>query len=286
MRGVLYFMSDIFDYYGLYDIRRMALIDVERAYDMCVTPEDFEYLNDFLNSIQERDGPELREIKGFPGYFATDYGKIATFKGSNIKELSPWHNKHGHEYVQLYDEDKVGHKKTVHRLIAEAYVDNPEGYPLVRHLDDDPDNNEPYNLAWGTSQDNYDDMVRNGHDFKKPVYCYETDIIYKSGAEAAYQLGLTRPEVSQVCSGAKSSAHGYHLCYEKDLDDRLDSIDEWITEKSAKKPLHARNLDTGEELYFESRIEAADYLGIPACGISSVITGHAKHTHRWTFWED
>jgi len=49
--------------------------------------------------------------------------------------------------------------KTVHRLVAEAFIPNPDNLPLVRHLDENKDNNKVSNLAWGTMQDNYRDMV-------------------------------------------------------------------------------------------------------------------------------
>lgn len=60
----------------------------------------------------------------------------------------------------------------VHRLVAEAHIPNPEGYPLVRHLDDDRDNNRCLNLAWGTVADNGADAVRNGvHNQTRKTHC-------------------------------------------------------------------------------------------------------------------
>ena len=50
----------------------------------------------------------------------------------------------------------------VHRLVAEAFLPNPDGLPVVRHLDGDSTNNALSNLAWGTHQDNSDDAVEVG----------------------------------------------------------------------------------------------------------------------------
>lgn len=51
----------------------------------------------------------------------------------------------------------------LHRLVCEAFHGPaPEGCRLVRHLDDNKQNNRPENLAWGTDLDNYRDGVRNG----------------------------------------------------------------------------------------------------------------------------
>lgn len=51
---------------------------------------------------------------------------------------------------------------SVHRLMAEAFIPNPEGLPLVRHLNDKPLDLRLENLAWGTHSDNQYDRVRNG----------------------------------------------------------------------------------------------------------------------------
>lgn len=50
----------------------------------------------------------------------------------------------------------------IHRAVAEAFVDNPVGHPIVRHLDGKRDNNWYKNLAWGTYSDNFADMVKHG----------------------------------------------------------------------------------------------------------------------------
>ncbi len=47
---------------------------------------------------------------------------------------------------------------TVNRAVALAFIPNPKSYPMVRHLDDDIDNNNVDNLAWGTAADNSADM--------------------------------------------------------------------------------------------------------------------------------
>lgn len=58
--------------------------------------------------------------------------------------------------------DGKGRMRPKHRLVAEAFVDNPDALPLVRHWDGDHDNNHYSNLRWGTQSDNMYDMVRHG----------------------------------------------------------------------------------------------------------------------------
>ena len=60
----------------------------------------------------------------------------------------------------------------VHRLMAEAFIPNPEGLPVVRHLNDDPRDNRLENLAWGTHSDNTQDILRNGNNaFANRTHC-------------------------------------------------------------------------------------------------------------------
>lgn len=62
--------------------------------------------------------------------------------------------------------------KFIHRLVAEAFIGpQPEGKPFVLHWDDDPHNNAPGNLRWGTPMDNYNDAVRNGSKTRDPSHC-------------------------------------------------------------------------------------------------------------------
>lgn len=66
-------------------------------------------------------------------------------------------NSKGYPIVGL----SIGNKvltKTVHRLVAQAFIPNPHNYPMVRHLDDVPVHNWVENLAWGTQHDNVLDL--------------------------------------------------------------------------------------------------------------------------------
>lgn len=66
---------------------------------------------------------------------------------------------------------KGGEKKPhlVHRLVAQAFIPNPERHPFVLHGDDNPQNNNVENLRWGTHSDNMLDSIRNGthHEARK-----------------------------------------------------------------------------------------------------------------------
>lgn len=216
-------------------------------------------------------------------YVTSDGDVISWFREKPIK-MKTYTNQHGHHYVDI-SMNGVKQKCLVHRLVAQAFIPNPKNLPIARHLDDDPDNNHYRNLAWGTAKDNHDDCVRNGHEFTIPVYCLETDTIYRSGAACAEALGISKASVTHCCKGVTNDVFGYHICYAEDRFEKIDDPD-WLIRRPNPhfKPIIAISPE-GEEIRFGSRKEAAEYIGIPECGISSTIHGTTKHTHGWRFRE-
>jgi hypothetical protein len=62
-------------------------------------------------------------------------------------------DKAGYQNVYLWKDNKMKFVK-VHRLVAQAFIPNPNNYPLVMHMDNNPTNNLPSNLQWGTQKHN------------------------------------------------------------------------------------------------------------------------------------
>ena len=95
-------------------------------------------------------------------------GRTRSLKG---RVLAPGSLSSGHLVVGLL---KRGRQSTrlIHRLVAEAFIPNPDNLPLVLHWDDDPQNNHVSNLRWGTHSDNLRDLVRNGrHPMAGKTHC-------------------------------------------------------------------------------------------------------------------
>lgn len=193
-----------------------------------VLPCDFVVQEGFPDYI-DYNGITWARIREFGNlYYISELGHVVSFYKERGRVLSVWHNRQGHEYVQLYD-CHGGRKCSVHRLVAEYFVPNPSGYPVVRHFDDVPDNNCYLNLEWGTQADNYKDMIRNGHGCFKSVYCYETDRYYKSCVDAAEDFGVSRFDITLCCSGKNHTvANRFHLCYVSDLAYKMEHLDEWL----------------------------------------------------------
>lgn len=126
------------------------------------------------------NGEEWRPVSGFEGQYEVSSngrvrsldrtiiksdGRVCKFKG---KVLNLNANSHGYVTARFPKRSAVG----VHRLVAEAFIPNPEGLPNVLHWDDNPTNNRKENLRWGTQRDNIRDILRNGnHDQANRTHC-------------------------------------------------------------------------------------------------------------------
>ena len=116
-----------------------------------------------------------------------------------------------------------GHCKVVyiHRILAQAFIPNPNNLSVVRHLNDNENDWRLSNLAWGTISDNAHDVYNNTGKYNgkikevKHVRCIETGIIYRSTREAERQTGVNQVRIAKCCKGRYGckTAGGYHWEY-------------------------------------------------------------------------
>lgn len=96
---------------------------------------------------------QWRPVCGYEGrYSVSESGSV--FSHITGKVLKPTLNRDGYLCVDLYKEGRVRSLKKVHRLVCEAYHDNPLNLPCVNHKDQIKTNNHKDNVEWCTKQYN------------------------------------------------------------------------------------------------------------------------------------
>lgn len=174
------------------------------------------------HTIMNKEEKEIfREIDGFPDYEVSNIGRVCSFKGEYPKILKPRKNHKGYLIVGIYSGGKKVTKK-VHRLVAKAFVPNPENKPEVNHIDEDKENNVAENLEWVTCKENNNHGTRNRRMAEaqgKAVVQYTTEGVflaeYPSIKEAGRVTGINKSHICQVCRGKEKTAGGYIWCYEE-----------------------------------------------------------------------
>lgn len=98
---------------------------------------------------------------------------------------------------------KIIHRVKVHRLIALAFIPNPNNYPIVCHKDNNPTNNKPENLYWGTQSHNMQQMVRDGRQRKSKIVKYKSQVLSLhhhgfSTQEIIDSLGISKTSIRRI----------------------------------------------------------------------------------------
>lgn len=133
---------------------------------------------------------EWRPLPNMPEFSVNASGRIC--RTGTLQELKTYTNSRGYTIVTL--NKKV---KRVHRLVAEAFLDNPEGKEIVNHKDGDITNNCVENLEWATGSENQQHrrQVLHKNARTRPVEKWTKEDtlvqVYKSVREAERQNGLT-----------------------------------------------------------------------------------------------
>lgn len=94
-----------------------------------------------------------KKIEEFPAYSISENGDIRNDKTGKPKKTH--HDKYGYVCCRLWDNYRNRELK-VHRLIAKAFIENPENKPYINHINGIKDDNRIENLEWCTAQENND----------------------------------------------------------------------------------------------------------------------------------
>ena len=150
----------------------------------------------------------MKDIKGYEGLYAvTSCGKVYSY--INEKFLVPIATRNGYLQVNLYKEGKIK-IHLIHRLVADAYLPNPDNLPQVDHIDGNKTHNYVNNLQWITNRDN----CRKSNN--KPILQFDLDGNFVREWECAYDVGKeVSKHISSCAKGNRKTAYGYIWKYKE-----------------------------------------------------------------------
>lgn len=221
--------------------------------------------------------PIITEYEDYTGlYEISNKGRIKalTYKGKKKEHiLKPRKNLKGYEMVKLI-KSGIGKEKLVHRLIAEAFIPNPENKPYIDHINTITNDNRIENLRWVTAKENINNPItRNKIGAKgKAVICVETQEIFKNAKQASEKMNLNRVSVSNCLKNSKSTCGGYHWEY---IEKEDDSQKEY---KNSKKVLCVE-----DNIIYSSVSEASKKTNINSTSISRCCNGKLKTAGKKTW---
>lgn len=174
----------------------------------------------FIKWVAERNQEEWREIEGYGGlYSVSNMGRVR--KNITGRILKP-RDLNGYQRVALYGKvgESIGSKPTdyfIHRLVAEAFIDNPENKPQVNHRNELKNDCRVENLEWVSAKENSNHGTRTlriAQANKKAIILKReyTEIIFDSVADCADFFGIRGSSMSYVLKN-KTEYRGFQIGY-------------------------------------------------------------------------
>lgn len=177
---------------------------------------------------------QWKDIKGYEGlYQVSSLGRVKRilFKNKMVekkedKVLKPFQSKKGYLQVTLCKNNKTK-LFNIHRLVAEAFIDNPDNLPQVNHRDENKENNKINNLEFCTSKYNHNygtGIKRQSEQLKKKVNQYDLNgnfiKCWDGMVDAQNELGINRNNINSCCLNTRKTAGGFIWKYHNSKEER------------------------------------------------------------------
>ena len=139
-------------------------------------------------------------VRSLPRYKRGNFDSKVFIEGKTIKQVK---NNRGYYIVQLSKNNKVKNF-SVHRLVATAFIPNPNSFPQINHKDEDKTNNKASNLEWTTLKRNINYGTRN-----KRMALTKGKNVKAFDDDGNFITGINQGDISRCTLGKTEHAGGY-----------------------------------------------------------------------------
>lgn len=165
-----------------------------------------------------------KAIKGYANYQISNLGNVRKinkdYRCAKYKPLKPKLEKNGYLRICL-SKNSLKNYYNIHRLVAEAFIPNPNNFPIINHKDENRSNNNVNNLEWCTYKynNNYGNIKvkMSNSALKRKVQQYDKNMnllnTYISIKEASIKTNSNRRYISQCCKNTTLTCNGYYWRY-------------------------------------------------------------------------
>lgn len=148
----------------------------------------------------------LKDIEDFEGlYKVSNLGRVYSIRNNKFLKATVASRDKNRLYVKIY-KDNIQYTKAIHRLVAKAFIPNPDNLDTVNHIDGNTFNNRVENLEWLSNADNIrhaysTGLQKSGHKRSTAKYS-EQDVLMM------YQLhdsGISSNKIAEIFNGSGRS---------------------------------------------------------------------------------
>ena len=148
-----------------------------------------------------------------PRIKVSNMGNVISCKRGAPYPLKASHSNSGYQMVSAGPGSN--NKRYVHRMVADTWIDNPNHYEEVNHINGDKSDNRAENLEWVTHGQNVHHAYRTGLNKgrRTPIRIVETGEVFESISECARRIGCSISGISDCLTGKNQTCLGYHFEY-------------------------------------------------------------------------
>lgn len=167
---------------------------------------------------------EWKIIEDYPDYMISNMGRVKSLKYNKERIRIPTKHKTGYLQIGLNNNNKYTLHK-VHRLVAQAFIPNPENKPHIDHINTDRTDNRVENLRWVTAKENSNNLLTiekhknkplpksQKHPNSKPILQFtkegELVKIWNCARDIERELGCSNADISKCCKGNRKTVYGF-----------------------------------------------------------------------------